>query len=71
MQKWLLDITFLYDFKLAQLCLVLQYKIQKNTLSRARLVSLIYFKQKNINPSAIFALGVSAGVFIRIVTELA
>ena len=23
MQKWLLDITFLYEFKLAQLCLVL------------------------------------------------
>ena len=36
-----IDITFLYEFKLAQLYLVLQYKIQKNTLSRARLVRLI------------------------------
>ena len=46
MQNWLLDQCSFVCIKISLTSLVLQYKIQKNTLSQA-----------NINPAAIFALG--------------
>ena len=37
--------------------LVLKYKVEKNSLSQAKLVRFILIETKNINPAAIFALG--------------